>query len=398
MTSAYQSVVNSDGETATPFDRGAGHIDANKANDPGLVYSTDYRDYATYLCGLLEPPFPPADCAALAAAGYSSVPTDVNLPSIAVAELITGDIVKRRVTNLGPPASYRAEVTSPQDVDVVVDPPSLVLNTGQTGEFSVRFVDNGAPLDEWDFGELKWTDATHTVVSPIAIQPVALRVPLELRLRGSSGNATLPIAFGYDGAYAARSHGLRAPFRDGATGQVPRGFVDDDPSNTFRFPGGSGLALQGINVPADQLYLRIALFDEFTDGEDDLDLYLFFCANGTTDSCTQIAQSGGFTSDEQINLTTPAPGLYVAVVHGFETDQVAGGPGANYSLFTWSFGVTDDVGNLDVAAPTAVVKGDRISLDVSWSSLDPSTRYLGAISHDTPFGLYQLTIVDITAP
>jgi hypothetical protein len=398
MTSAYQSVVNSDGETATPFDRGAGHIDANKANDPGLVYSTDYRDYATYLCGLLEPPFPPADCAALAAAGYSSVPTEVNLPSIAVAELITGDIVKRRVTNLGPPASYRAEVTSPQDVDVVVDPPSLVLNTGQTGEFSVRFVDNGAPLDEWDFGELKWTDATHTVASPIAIQPVALRVPLELRLRGSSGNATLPIAFGYDGVYAARSHGLRAPFRDGATGQVPRGFVDDDPSNTFRFPGGSGLALQGINVPADQLYLRIALFDEFTDGEDDLDLYLFFCANGTTDSCTQIAQSGGFTSDEQINLTTPAPGLYVAVVHGFETDQVAGGPGANYSLFTWSFGVTDDVGNLDVAAPTAVVKGDRISLGVSWSSLDPSTRYLGAISHDTPFGLYQLTIVDITAP
>ena len=179
---------------------------------------------------------------------------------------------------------------------------------------------------------------------------------------------------------------------------MPRGFVDDDPSNTFRFPGGSGLALQGINVPADQLYLRVALFDEFTDGEDDLDLYLFFCANGTTDSCTQIAQSGGFTSDEQINLTTPEPGLYVAVVHGFETDQVAGGPGANYSLFTWSFGVADDVGNLDVAAPTTVVKGDRISLDVSWSSLDPSTRYLGAISHDTPFGLYQLTIVDITAP
>ena len=67
-------------------------------------------------------------------------------------------------------------------------------------------------------------------------------------------------------------------------------------------------------------------------------------------------------------------------------------------MFTWSFGVTDDVGNLDVAAPTTVVKGDRISLDVSWSSLDPSTRYLGAISHDTPFGLYQLTIVDITAP
>ena len=78
--------------------------------------------------------------------------------------------------------------------------------------------------------------------------------------------------------------------------------------------------------------------------------------------------------------------------------QVAGGPGANYSLFTWSFGVADDVGNLDVAAPTTVAQGDRLDLDVSWSSLDPGTRYLGAISHDTPFGALPLTIVDINAP
>ena len=250
MTSAYQGVVNSDGEAATPFDRGSGHIDANRANDPGLVYANEFRDHAAYLCGLLEPAFPPADCTALAAAGFSSEPTDLNLPSIAVARLITGDTVKRRVTNVGPPASYSATVTPPQDVDVIVDPPSLVLGTGQTGEFTVRFVDNGAPLDQWDFGELKWTDDTHTVVSPIAVQPVALRVPLELKLRGRSGSTTLPIAFGYSGPYTARSHGLRAPFRDAVTGQVPTGFVDDDPTNTFRFPGGNGLALQGINVPA----------------------------------------------------------------------------------------------------------------------------------------------------
>jgi len=398
MTSSYQGVVNSDGSVAIPFDRGAGHIDANRSTDPGLVYPSEYRDHAAYLCGLLEPPFSPAECTALATAGFPSTPSDVNLPSIAIAELITGDAVKRHVTNVGPPATYRAAVTAPQDVEVIVDPPSLVLNTGQTGEFSVRFVNNGAPLDLWDFGELKWTDDTHTVVSPIAIQPVALRVPIELRLRGRSGSTTLPIAFGYSGEYAAHSHGLRAPFLDGVTGAVPTGFVDDDPSNNFRFPGGSGLALQGINVPAGQLYLRVALFDEFTDGADDLDLYLFFCQNGTTDNCTQIGSSGGFTSNEKIDILNPAPGLYVAVVHGFETDQVAGGPGANYSLFTWSFGLADDVGNLDVVAPAAVVQGDRANLAVNWSSLNPSTRYLGAISHDTPFGLYQLTIVDVTAP
>jgi subtilisin family serine protease len=398
MTSAHQSVVLPDGEAATPFDRGAGHVDANMANDPGLVYASEYRDHAAYLCGLFDPPFSAEDCAALSAAGFTSVATDVNLPSIAVAHLITGDVVKRRVTNVGPPASYRAVITPPPDVEVIVDPPSLVLNTGQTAEFTVRFVNNGAPLDVWDFGDLAWTDDVRTVASPIAIQPVALRVPLELRLRGRSGNTTVPVAYGYDGQYTARIHGLRAPFRDATTGAVPTGFVEEDPSNTFRFPGGSGLALQGINVPADQLYLRVALFDEFTDGEDDLDLYLFFCASGTPDNCAQVAQSGGFTSDEQINLTSPEPGLYVAVIHGFETDPVAGGPGANYSLFTWSFGVADDVGNLDVTAPATVVEGDRLSLDLTWSGLDPGTRYLGAISHDTPLGLYEITIVDIDAP
>ena len=80
----------------------------------------------------------------------------------------------------------------------------------------------------------------------------------------------------------------------------------------------------------------------------------------------------------------PKPGLYLALVHGFETDQVSGGPGSNYSLFTWSIGVNDDVGNLDVAAPQAVTNGEHLDMDVTWSGLDPATRYIGAISHTTP--------------
>jgi hypothetical protein len=220
-------------------------------------------------------------------------------------------------------------------------------------------------------------------------------VPTELRLTGRSGSAALPVAFGYAGEYLAAVHGLRAPYADDATGEVPRGFVDDDVSNSFTFRFDNGVTAHAIDVPADQLYLRVALFDEFTDGADDLDLYLFYCPN---DQCTQVAQSGGFTSDEQIDLTMPQPGKYVALVHGFQTDQIAGGPGANYSIFTWSFGLDDDVGNLGVTAPTAVTDGDRLDLAVDWAGLDPATRYLGGISHNTPLGLYALTIVNVDAP
>jgi hypothetical protein len=280
-------------------------------------------------------------------------------------------------------------------MEVLVDPATLVLGTNQTAEFTLSFVDHGAPLDLWDFGELVWSDGTRFAASPLAVQPVTLRAPAELRLSGGSGDTTAPIAFGYSGEYFAGVHGLRTPFIDTATGEVPRGFVDDDPTNAFTFRFDNGVAAHGINVPADQLYLRVALFDEFTDGNDDLDLFLFYCPD---DDCTQIAQSGNFTSDEEINLLFPDEGTYVALVHGFETDQVTGGPGASYSFFTWSFGMVDDVGNLGVTAPEVVAPGDRAEMQVSWAGLDPGFNYLGAISHNTPDGLYAITLVNIDSP
>lgn len=395
MTTAYQGVVREDGSPADPFDVGAGHVDANRAIDPGLVYASDFRDYAAYLCGLREPPFPEADCASFAAAGYRSEPQNVNEPSIAIAEMITGDSVVRRVTNIGPPATFRAELSPPPNIDVVVEPPSLSLGTNESAEFNVRFVDRGAARDLWWFGQLRWVNEVHTVASPLAVQPVTLRTEPELRVRGASGAAKLPIAFGYNGGYSAAVHGLRAPFLDAATGQVPQGFVGEDSTNRFSFRFDNGVTAHAINVPADQLYLRVALFDELTDGDDDLDLYLFYCPN---DDCTQVAQSGGFTSDEEIDLVDPRPGLYLALVHGFETDAAAGGPGASYSLFSWSFGQNDDVGNLGVVAPQTVTDGEHLELDVSWSALNPNTRYLGAISHHTPTRRYSLTIVNVVTP
>jgi hypothetical protein len=147
-----------------------------------------------------------------------------------------------------------------------------------------------------------------------------------------------------------------------------------------------------IDVPPNQAYLRFALFDEATDGDDDLDLYVYYCPN---DICSRIGESGSETSEEEYSLVTPPAGRYAVLVHGFETDQVAGGPGANYQLFAWAFGLVDDAGNMTVSAPASVTAGSTETLQVSWSGLAADRRYLGAISHVTPSGLVALTIVNI---
>ena len=41
---------------------------------------------------------------------------------------------------------------------------------------------------------------------------------------------------------------------------------------------------------------------------------------------------------------------------------------------------------------------EECGLDVGWGPLDPATRYLGAISHNTPNGLYGLTLLRVDSP
>jgi hypothetical protein len=394
MTTAYQDVVNFDLETAAhPFDMGAGHVDANRAYDPGLVYDTDFLDHAAYLCGLDEPPFPATDCDILAQAGFSFAAREVNLPSVGVTELIPGDLVTRRVTNVGPPATYRANVTAPFGVDVLVEPSSLTLGTGESGDFAVTFGTSSPDLDLWTFGALEWSDDTHVVRSPLAVRPVTMRVVRELHLFGTDGEGTFEADFGYTGSYDVTVHGLNPPFY-----MVEDAFVDEDTTNSFSFRSGGGVAQHFFNVGPNDLYLRIATFDELTDGNDDLDLYLYYCADGVT--CTQVAESGSFTSDEQIDLELPEPGQYALLVHGYETDPVAGGPGARYSLFAWVFSSTDDQNNLGITIPISVASGDRYDLGVLWQNLDPAVRYFGGILHYTPnFDQpYSLTTVTAQTP
>ena len=388
MTTTYQDVTLSDGTTpAIPFDFGSGHIDPNKASDPGLVYDVTADEYDAFSCGVASPDIAQTRCDELQTSGFSFAAADLNQPSISVSELTSTRTVTRRVTNVSDLSeTYTAEIVLPPGIDVQVTPASLTVSPGQSATYDVTFTFVSGPLDFYRFGSLTWVSSDHAVRSVLSIRPLSVTAPGDIIAFGGSGSVTFPVEFGYSGTYSPGVHGLNLPL-------ILDGFVAEDPDKTFTFRTTNGVTAHLIDVPSDQLFLRFAMFDALTDGDDDLDMYVYYCPDGV--NCTKIGQSGGATSEEQFDLVLPGAGRYAVFVHGFETDNVAGGPGSNYTLLGWSFGLIDDQGNMTASGPAIVTAGTTGDVTVTWGGLAPDTIYLGGISHNTPDGLVSLTVISV---
>ena len=113
----------------------------------------------------------------------------------------------------------------------------------------------------------------------------------------------------------------------------------DDPGNTFS-PVAPGTTLHRITVPAGAVHARFSLFDDFTDGNDDLDLSVYR-PNGSF-----AGGSGSGTSADQVDVADPVAGEWYVFVHGWQTD----GPDPNDTLFSWA--VEGDAGDTTLTAPS----------------------------------------------
>ena len=389
MTTSRQNITASTGlGDANPFDFGAGHIVPNAAVDPGLVYELSDDEYDAFACGIESPAVTDTRCEELEAAGMSFEARELNLPSIAMSKLANSQTVTRRVTNVSEEAgSYTVEVSPPPGMRVDVVPSTISLGPGESASFEVTISYESGPLDLWRFGSMTWHSDSRDVFSPIAVRPTSVVAPKEITTFGGTGSVSFEVEFGYSGSYSPHVHGLNLPL-------VLNGFVDNDPQKTFSFRTTGGVTQHIISVPANQLYLRFALFDALTDGDDDLDMYVYYCGTDGS-SCIKLGESGGPTSQERFDVYRPAEGFYAVMIHGFETDEIQGGPGANYQLFGWAFGVTDDQGNMSANGPAFVAAGTTQTVTVEWANLLGNTIYLGGISHNTPQGISGLTLLTI---
>ncbi|KAF7082361.1 hypothetical protein CFC21_086236 [Triticum aestivum] len=186
MTTAYNvdsagGVIGdmSTGGASTPFARGSGHINPNRAADPGLVYDAGTEDYIDFLCALgytaeqVAVFGSSANCSARAGSSVG----DHNYPAFSVVFTTSETAAVRQsrvVRNVGGDArvTYRAKVSAPDGVRVTVTPRTLRFSARRrTQKYVVTFAQRtlGRVTKNHTFGSIDWSDRKHLVTSPIAI-------------------------------------------------------------------------------------------------------------------------------------------------------------------------------------------------------------------------------------
>ncbi|XP_074578162.1 subtilisin-like protease SBT1.5 [Curcuma longa] len=193
MTTAYVKdnkgmtmLDESTGNFSDVFDFGSGHVNPQRAMDPGLIYDLTAADYINFLCNLNYTQQnikaitrKAADCRGARKAGHAG---NLNYPSFSA--VFAEDGAKRRmathfirtVTNVGNgAATYRATLRQPEGSTVTVEPMELSFRrSGQKLSFLVR-----VKAGTWEkmapgssrvrSGSLTWSDGRHSVRSPIAV-------------------------------------------------------------------------------------------------------------------------------------------------------------------------------------------------------------------------------------
>ncbi len=374
MTTANPDVRDNDRVSqATPFGMGSGHAAPGHAQvsgsffQAGLVYNAGLYDYFGYLCEMYPAAFanPVATCATLEGLGYPTTAANLNYPSMGIANLAGSQTIVRTVTSValtGDPISYTADIAAPAGMSVSVSPESFALAPLESASFEVTISNESAALGEWAFGALTWNseDGVYSVRSPIAVNPSLFGYPTSISDAGEAVSGSFDVSFGYTGTYEAAGHGL-------VPATVTSDNVLQDPDQEFD-PTDGYSNMHEFDV-AGAAFLRFAMPEDATEVDADLDLFLFFEGE-------QIASSGAGGTNELIDVTLPADGVYTLYVHGW----AAPGGDSDYDLYSWIIPAAPGGSLMIDAQPEDAAIGTTGTIEFSWQGAG-AEWYLGAVSH-----------------
>ncbi|RKR86758.1 PA domain-containing protein [Micromonospora pisi] len=360
-----------------PFYYGSGHVNPAKSLDPGLVFDSDMAQWRQFACGLgftirYDPLGPPSDeydeCDYVRPMNAS----DLNYPSVAVADVYGNRTVSRTVTNVSDKSStYIATVKAPDGWRVKVTPKSFEIAPGQSATYQVEFIRNGAAYGEPAFGALTWKDQfSHLVRTPLMARALALKTPAEVYATTTKGSQVLPVTTGYQGILKTEilgfSSGVDLPFTISGTA----GDYDPFQFNPLTDPDTlAGVAKIVYDVPAETEQTRVAIPSGSVAKDEQINILVF---NG------EGALRGIYNSDDAwIN----DPGRnYVYVV------RRAAAPGAEQTPLTAVLNVHPEGPNAPVDGTVTVTPAERtvrpgveVYPVVRWSGLVPGRHYAGVI-------------------
>lgn len=168
------------GVSGTPLDFGSGHVNPNKAMDPGLVYDIEVQDYINYLCALNYTSLQIRVLTGTSNFTCENANLDLNYPSFTIILNNTKSAsftFKWVLTNVDDTSSVNtAAVKAPAGMKVVVQPETATFDRKYSkAEFNLTLsIDLGITVSPkcnylGNFGYLTWHQniGKHMVRSPI---------------------------------------------------------------------------------------------------------------------------------------------------------------------------------------------------------------------------------------
>ncbi len=335
MTSAGD-VLNADGSALSDnFATGAGSASPDAMVSPGLVFESDARQWDALLLGEM--------------AGR-----DVNVPSIAVNNLL-GSVTVTRTVTATETGTWAAQGSVP-GYEVTVSPATVSLAEGESADIEITLSRTDAEADVWSHGSLTLARPGATAVtSPVTVRALDVLAAESVEGEGAQGSVGTELESGVTGELEPVIEGLGlAEVEDFA--KVPGAlYGGDDASNH----------LTETVVPEGATSVTWSL--RAGDDESDWDLFVVTPSGG-------LIQEATVDGSEELTLTDPAPGTYYAISNLYSSPGGASVPASMETVV-----LEGDMGNLTVTPdPAPVENGAEAAVELSWSGLTPGV-WKGAV-------------------